>query len=74
MIKITADRLFFTRGIFPKKNPANVSRAVHDIPPMILNARNFEYFIFQIPATKGAKVLTIGTNLARIIVFVPYLS
>ena len=74
IIIITIVRFSFIKGILPKKYPAKRKIVTQAIPPIILKLKNFPYFIAPMPATKGANVLTIGTNLARIIVLAPYFS
>ena len=68
---ITYVKLFLTAGIFPKKNPENISNMTQAIPPIRLNKKNFMNFILPIPATKGAKVRMIGINLDRMIALPP---
>ncbi len=67
--KITISKFSFTKVKFPKKYPRNVRPNTHANPPMILNRKNVKYFILPSPATKGANVLTIGTNRAITIAF-----
>lgn len=71
---ITNSKFFFTTGMFPKKNPSAETTSTHSIPPIALNEIKCLYCIFPIPATNGAKVRTIGINLAKIIVFPPCFS
>ena len=68
------EKLFFTHSIFPNKYPAKQIPTTHKNAPTTLYVRNVLYDILPIPATKGAKVLTIGTKRAITIVFEPYFS
>jgi tRNA(His) 5'-end guanylyltransferase len=70
----TFSKLFFTRGICPKKYPASVRGTIHKNAHMILYAMNDLYGISLTPATKGAIVLTIGTKRAITILFFPCFS
>jgi hypothetical protein len=60
--------------IRPKKYPEKIRSKDQTRPPAILYNMKFLYFICPTPATIGAKVLTTGTNLAKKIVLLPYLS
>lgn len=72
--KVIRVRLSFTKGILPNKNPPRAKAKTHKNPPTKLYARKVEYSILPTPATKGAIVRTIGTNLAITIVFLPCFS
>ena len=72
MTKITIEKFSFIIGILPKKKPAMQHVKTHKIPPKKLYVTKCLVSIFPIPATKGAKVLTIGTNRAITIVLAPY--
>ena len=70
----TIVKLFFTNGMFPNRKPAKQNEFTQSIFPIILNEKNFLYFMVPTPATKGANVLIIGINLAIITVLPPCFS
>ena len=49
-------------------------RVAQPTPPMTLKMTNVRYCILDAPATMGAKVRTMGTNRARMIVLEPCCS
>ncbi|GHV21569.1 hypothetical protein FACS1894176_06630 [Bacteroidia bacterium] len=62
--RIINEKLSLTNSTFPKKYPTQTKRDVQANPPITLYEKNFPYFIFPTPATNGANVRTMGTNLA----------
>ena len=70
---ITISKFALTISKLPKKYPSKVKPNTQANPPMMLKRKKVKYFMFPIPATKGAKVLTIGTNRAITIALDPCL-
>ena len=70
----TKSTWFLMKSTSPRKYPAKVKLNIQMAPPKRSKERNLEYFMTAIPATKGEKVLTIGTNRAIMMVFGPCFS
>ena len=68
MPMVTRKKFFWITSQVPSQYPATRKRVTQTIPPRMLYNQNFKKFILPIPATNGAKVRTMGMNLARMMV------
>jgi hypothetical protein len=71
MATITTWKLRLTAGICPKEWPATRKQSTQVSAPVTFQVTKWRYDMRPIPATKGAKVRTIGTKRARKIVLPP---
>lgn len=71
---VTREKWDFTHSLLPSRYPAKVKIKIHITLPTMQKNKNRLYAILPKPATKGANVLTIGMNRARITVLPPCFS
>ena len=68
---VTRKKLSRTTGSCPNLYPAVINKAIHSNDAAMLNMIKRLYFIPPTPATKGANVRMMGTNLAMMTALPP---